>query len=267
MDGQAPPGLREQLQATIAAARRLLRAHVDLAKAEASEIVDAVKRVVALALGAIALIFAASLLLFIGGMVFLGEWLFGSSGWGVLLGSLLLIDLAVTAGLLAADVPGRRLGRDFVIAAIVGVVVGVVLAMNLLHQAWSTLGDNLAPSVDPAWRATVVAVIALAVVGAVLGLVLSARSGRLSVASALGLAVLGAIIGLITAATIATQVGAALGVLVALIVWPALSGIGVARRGIDSEALRAKFTPDETINETKETIEWVRARLPLAPKS
>jgi tetrahydromethanopterin S-methyltransferase subunit G len=267
LDGQAPPGLREQVLATIAAVKRLLRAHIDLAKAEIGEILDAVKRVIGLALGAVALLFAAALLLFIGGMVFLGEWLFGSSGWGVLLGSLLLIDLAVTFGLLAADVPGRRIGRDVGIAAIVGLVVGVVLALNLLHDAWSTFGDNLAPSIDPAWRPTIVAVVTLAIVGFVAGFLLSARGGRLSVPAALGLAALGAVIGLITAATIATQVGAALGVLVGLIVWPALSGIGVARRGIDTEGLKAKFTPDETINETKETIEWVRARVPLVPKS
>jgi hypothetical protein len=267
MDGQAPPGLREQIQATIAAARRLLRAHVDLAKAEAGEIVDAVKRVVGLALGALALIFAASLLLFIGGMVFLGEWLFGSSGWGVLLGSLLLIDLAITAGLLAVDVPGRRIGRDVGIAAIIGLAIGLALGFNLPHQGWASLGDSLAPSIDPAWRATVVAVVALAVVGAVLGFLLSARGGRLSLGAALGLAVIGVIAGLITAANVPAQPGAAIGVLVFLLIWPALSGMGVARRGIDGEALRAKFTPDETINETKETIEWVRARLPLAPKS
>jgi hypothetical protein len=39
------------------------------------------------------------------------------------------------------------------------------------------------------------------------------------------------------------------------------------RTGVDGEALMKRFTPTETIELTKETIEWVRARTPLAPKS
>jgi hypothetical protein len=42
---------------------------------------------------------------------------------------------------------------------------------------------------------------------------------------------------------------------------------GVQREGIDVEALRARFFPDETIATTKETIEWVRERTPLGPTS
>jgi hypothetical protein len=195
---QAPPGLIDQVRATFAAAKRLLRAHVELGKAELGEIVDAVKKVVGLALAALALLFAGALLLFIGGVLFLGDWLFGSIGWGVLLGFLLFLDLAVNAALAALDVRGRWLGVYLVVAAVLGGAVGAGLALGL------------------GWEA---------------------------------------------------RVAAALGTLVALIAWPIFAGIGVARRGIDGGALKAKFTPDETIDETKETIEWVRARLPLAPKS
>lgn len=198
MTEQAPPGLIDQLRLTYAAARRLLRAHVELGKAELGDIVDAVRKVVGLALVAVALLFAGGLLLFIGGVLFLGEWLFGSIGWGVLLGFLLFLDLAVNAALAALDVRGRWLGLYLVVAAVLGVAAGAGLAIGL---GWEV------------------------------------------------------------------RVAAALGTLVALIAWPILAGIAVARRGIDGEALKAKFTPDETIAETKETIEWVRARLPLAPKS
>jgi hypothetical protein len=198
VDQQAPPGLIDQVRATFAAAKRLLRAHVELGKAELGEIVDAVKRVIGLALAALALLLAAGLLLLIGGVLFLGEWLFGSIGWGVLLGFLLFLDLAINAGLAALDVRSSRLGLFLLIGIVLGVAVGLGLALGL---GWES---------------------------------------RLS---------------------------AALGTLVALVVWPVLAGVGVARRGIDGEALKAKFTPDETIDETKETIEWVRARLPLAPKS
>lgn len=198
MEEQAPPGLIDQVRATFAAAKRLLRAHIELGKAEAGDIVDAVKRVVGLALVALALLLAAGLLLFIGGVLFLGEWLFGSIGWGVLLGFLLFLDLGLNAALAALEVRGSRLG----LFLLIGVVLGVALALGL--------GLGLG------WEA------------------------RLS---------------------------AALGTLLALIAWPILAGIGVARGGIDGDALKAKFTPDATIDETKETIEWVRARLPLAPKS
>ncbi|HEY2916957.1 MAG TPA: hypothetical protein VGI98_07060 [Candidatus Limnocylindrales bacterium] len=198
MNEQVPPGLIDQVRATFAAAKRLVRAHVELGKAEAGDIVDAVKRVVGLVLVALALVVAAGLLLFIGGMLFLGEWLFGSIGWGVLLGFLLFLDLALNAGLAALDVRPSRLGLFLLIGVVVGVAVALGLAVGL---GWES------------------------------------------------------------------RLAAALGTLLALIVWPILAGVGVARRGIDGDALKAKFTPDATIDETKETIEWVRARLPLAPKS
>lgn len=263
----AAPGLIEQVRATIAAGRRLIRAHVELAKAELGEIMDAVRRVIGLALGALGLLLAAVLLIFIGGLLFLGEWLFGSMGWGVLLGSLLLIDLAVMAALAAVSVPGGRLGRDLGLAVILGLVVAIVLEYDLAHSAWASLGDSLLPGIDSGWRADVVAVVALAVVGAILGLVLSARGGHASGGAAATGAAVGILAGLVSAASVPGQVGAALGVLVALIAWPLFSGIGVARRGIDTGAFKARFMPDETIEEAKETMEWVRARVPLAPKS
>jgi len=268
VDQLVPPGLRQQLMATIDAAKRLVRAHLELAKAEASDIVDAVKRLVGLALAALGVVLLLALLLFVGGILFLGEWLFGSIGWGVLLGGLLLLDVALLLALLAVDVPGRRLGRDAVVALVVGLAFGLVLGFDLAHRGWSSLGDQVLPTVDPAWRATLAAVASLAIVGAVLGFVARIRSGGgAAIGGAIGVAVVGAILGLITAASISPQVGAALGVLAGLIAWPVLMGYGVARSGIDGEALKAKFTPDQSIEQAKETIEWVRARAPLAPKS
>ena len=41
----------------------------------------------------------------------------------------------------------------------------------------------------------------------------------------------------------------------------------VFRNGIDKEKLRARFVPDQTIETTKETIEWVREQMPLGRKS
>ena len=62
-------------------------AHVDLAKAEATAIGIEVGKVAALAAGAIVLVIIALAILIIGLSLFLGEWLLGSMGWGVLHGS------------------------------------------------------------------------------------------------------------------------------------------------------------------------------------
>lgn len=265
-----PPGLRSQIGATFEAIKRLVGAHVDLAKAEAGDIVDNVKRMVGLAGVAIGLLVLAAMLLFIGGTLFLGEWLFGSIGWGVLLGTLLFIDLALVALLAALDVSGRRIGVAFLLAVAVGAGVGLLLAFDVLHQGWRALGDAVATTIvaDEPTRTILTAVVGLAVIAGLIGFIGGIRGG---IGSAIGglvaAAIVGALIGWVTSIPIAAQVGAALGVLVALIAWPVLAGMDVMRTGIDGEAIAKKFTPDETIELTKETIEWVRARTPLVPKS
>ena len=79
--------------------------------------------------------------------------------------------------------------------------------------------------------------------------------------------VVGALLGGLTVISLPPTVGAAIGALVALVLWPILAGREVMQTGVDGEAIMRKFTPDETIGLTKETIEWVRARMPLVPKS
>jgi hypothetical protein len=194
----APSGLRHQLGATFDAAKRLGRAHVDLAKAEAGEIVGEVRRMVLLIALALGFLFATGMLIVIGLPLFLGEWLLGSIGWGVLLGAFLLIDIALVTVLVAIGAAGGRL--------VLGLAVGVILAagVGLALATWTAIPDTI---------------------------------------------------------------DAALGIWVGLIAWPIVTGIGVVRGGFDGEALKQRFVPDQTIELTKETIEWVRARTPLAPKS
>lgn len=268
--GGEPLGIRAQLGATFAAGKRLLNAHIDLAKAEAADIAGSVARMVGLFAVAFVMVLLVGMLFLVGGMLFLGEWLFGSIGWGVLLGSLLLLDVALSCVLVALDVSAKRVGASFGAAAILGVIVGVVMGLDLTHRGWTALGDSLAAQFDPNTRAVLLAMGILALVFAVIGVVLGIRAhagGGGIVARLVGFAILGAFLGGLTVISIPAQVGAALGVLVALIAWPVLAGRDLLRTGIDGEALKKKFMPETTIELTKETIEWVRARTPLGPKS
>jgi hypothetical protein len=263
-----PPGIRDQLGATVSAGKRLFTAHVDLAKAEVGEIVGNVTRMVGLIGAAIGVLVFAGLLFTIGAILWLGDWLFGSIGWGALLGFLLFLDVAIVAVLMAFDVKGRRLGSSLLVAAVLGIVVGMVMGLDLTHRGWTLLGDNLWPSGDPSNRAVLLAAGISALVLGVLGLITGLRSGvGGAIVRLIAGAVLGAVLGLITVISLPTQVGAAFGVLVALIAFPALAGWDLYRKGIDGEALKQKFIPQNTIDLTKETIEWVRARTPLVPKS
>jgi hypothetical protein len=210
-----------------------------------------------------------ALFLPIGGLLFLGEWIFGSIGWGLLHGTLLLIAVAIEAALLGFAVDGRRIGIDFGLALLVGAVVGVVLGLDLTNRGWSELGARLLPDADPASRPLLIAVIVMAIVGAVVGLVAAGRAGGGGAAAGglVGGAIAGALLGALTAITFGPRVGAAVGVVAGLVAWPTLTGIVVARRGVDTEALKARFWPSTTIETAKETIEWVRERTPLGPKS
>ena len=267
-DSGKPVGLRAQLGATFAAGKRLLRAHVDLGKAELADIVDEVKRMVALIGAAIGILVVAGFLFLIGGVLFLGEWLFGSIGWGALLGFLLLADVALVLVLLALDVKGGRVGSAFVIAAGAGIAVGVVLALNLTNRGWTALGDQVAAAYNPDTRTVLLALGISAAVLGILGFIVQIRNGfGAAIGGLIGGAVVGALIGGLTVIAIPAQAGAAIGVLVTLIAWPILAGRDVMRTGVDGEALAKKFTPEATIGLTKETIEWVRARMPLVPKS
>jgi hypothetical protein len=247
---------------------RLVAAHIELGKAEFGAIMDEVKKVAALVGLAIAVLILVGFLVPIGLALFLGDWLFGSMGWGILHGTLLLMGIAVAALLGALGTGGGTILRDLVVAVVIGVVVGVALALDLTNQLWATIGRELAPGIDEGVRPLVVGATALALLGAFLGLIIGARGGTSgAIAGLVGGAILGALLGAFSAITFGIQVGAAMGVTVALIAWLALMGAGAARRGIDTDALKARFYPDETIDMTKETIEWVRAQTPLGPKS
>ncbi len=192
-----PKGLRDQIGAVRDAVMRLLNAHINLARTEASEIGAEIGRAALLAGTAFGALFVLGLLVPIGGMLFLADWLLGSMGWGVLLGVLLLLDVALITVLVGLGVSGSRIGRDFLVAVLAASVVTILLVKFIAGP----------------------------------------------------------------------QISAALGLTTLYVAWPILMGLGTARSGVDMDALKARFYPSQTIETTKETIEWVRERTPLGRKS
>jgi hypothetical protein len=322
------PGLRDQFGATKAAAKRLVDAHVELGKAEMADITDAVKKVAVMAGIAVVAGLAAGLLLLIGLPLFLGEWIFGSIGWGLLHGVLFLAAVVVGALLVAVDVPASRIAASLLLGAFVGAVAAIALGLDLTNRGWGLVGDALLPAAAPDARPLAAALVVLPIVGAVVlglgglasglrgggertswptgiptalyvgwlsaflyaystgiawfdpvllgvgvvgfvvALVVLAVLGRWRVGGSLvvGLAggtLLGLLVGVGTAIAFGPRVGAAVGVTVGLVTWIAGMGAAVAASPPDFEAMKDKFIPRKTIDMTKETIEWVRARMPL----
>jgi hypothetical protein len=263
------PGLIDQAKSTKDAAQGLVGAHVELAKAEFADIADAAKRAAALVGIAIGAAIVAGLILTVGIPLFLGEAIFGSMGWGILLGVLLLAAIAV-AGIAIALRPAVNapIGRPFVLAAIIGLVVGVVLGLDLTNRAWAAVATAAVPGLPEAWRPVAVGVLALAIVGAVVGLVVGLASGAGgggTIGALIAGLIAGALVGWLTAFAPGPRVGAAIGVAVGLIAWIALMGAGIARGGWNTDALKDRFWPSRTIDMTKETIEWARNRVPGSP--
>ena len=91
-----PRSLGEQFGRTRKALLGLVSAHVKLLSAELSEIMAEIKRAAALGGVALACLFLAGMLAFVGSILWLDEWVFGSIGWGVLHGPELLLAVAVT---------------------------------------------------------------------------------------------------------------------------------------------------------------------------
>ena len=262
----AAPGIREQIRRTRDAIVGLGRAHIDLARAEAGEIGGEIKRAAALGGVAIACLLFLAFFLPVGLLLFVGEWLFGSIGWGLLHGTELLIAVAVLAGLLA--IRARGLGRATAVAALTGIVLAVLLGSGVLNALWRSVGDAFVVG-DPGWRPLAIGMIVVGLIGAVVGGILGARAtGRRGATGGIvaGL-VIGALAGGFSAITFGWRVGAALGVTIGLAAWPILMGVAVARQGVDAETLKARFWPKATIDTVKETIEWAKSRTPLGPTS
>jgi hypothetical protein len=260
-----PPGLRAQIGIVRDAAMALVMAHVDLAKAEATAIAGEIGRVAAAGFAAFMLVVFAVFLAVIGTSLVIGEAFLGSIGWGVLHGVELFIALAVAAVLLALGISPRRIVVALIEGILVGVVVGVVLATNLLNQAYTYIGDKSGMAVATDYRPLVVGMLLVGGLGLLVGVIAAiqmggAKGGRF-VAIA-GMTVAGVALGAFTAITFKPEVGAGIGIALGYLTWIAMMAVDVSRTGIDVEALQARFTPTQSIETGKETLEWLQKRMP-----
>ena len=131
--------------------RRLVDAHIELAKAEFAQIGGAVAQLAALVGCAIMLLVLVVILLVLGTSMFLGEWLFGSIGWGILHGSLFFVGLALTAVMVALAFSPIRLFLWFLLAFVIGILASLIFGFDILNQAYAAI-NALLPGVDAANR-------------------------------------------------------------------------------------------------------------------
>jgi hypothetical protein len=244
---------------------RLAMAHVDLAKAEATQIGTEAGKVAAAFGLALVLVLIAATLFVLGMALFLAEWLLGSMGWGILHGLEACIAVALSLVLAGLGIRAARIVAAIAIGIIVGVVVALVLAFWIFNRIYEAIATGLNLALDPATAPLAVGVALMAIIGAVVGVVIAARSvptwgGRIGIV--VGFAVVGAIVGALTAITYDPQVAAGIGIAVGYATWIVVLAMDVARTGIDVEALKLRFTPTQSIETGKETLEWLQRRMP-----
>jgi hypothetical protein len=243
---------------------RLAQAHIDLAKAEFSAIKGEIARVAALVGIAIAVLLFAGIMAIIGTSLFLGEWLLGSIGWGVLHGILLFVAIAIACAVAALGVSGGRIGRSFLLGLLVAVVVGIGLALALPNRAYRSLGEGMLPTVEPGVRPLAIGIIVIGIIGLGIGVIgaLRTRGAGFRGGSILAGALAGAALGAISAVETGTQVGAALGITAGYVIWILAMTVDVVRTGVDVDALKARFYPTQTIETSKETLAWLQSKMP-----
>ena len=279
---QRPPGLGAQFGRTRSALLGLIAAHFKLLSVELSEIMSELKRAAALGGAAFALLFLAGMLAIVGSILWLDEWVFGSIGWGALHGTAALIAVAVSLVMLIIPHAAPRLGLAFFVSLVVAVVVFAILWLQLTSRAFGWVGDSFFASLTWPFDGHVVAVadrplaagvIVLATVFGVLGAIVGFVVGSSPlnrIAAAIGVAILGVVVGGLLGGLFGVPMSWGISIAVALAVflpvYAVLAAILVLKNA-DFEELKNHLLPNQTIETTKETIEWVREQMPLGRKS
>jgi hypothetical protein len=188
-------------------------------------------------------------LLYVGTWLFLGEWLFGSIGWGVLHGSLFTVALIVPIGLDLGGGWTGAWGRGLLIGAVGTVLLSILFASNVLREAAVAAGQQLETvlPLEPALLPTLVGAVAGALILGVLLLIVGMRTGAAGQLLLVGI-VAGLIVGsILGSVTFDIQGAIAVGLTFGLIGWIGASGLLAARRGFDPAARYDALVPRESI--------------------
>lgn len=248
----------------------LFHAHVALFRAEVDQIVGELKVLATLAGIALGIAFMTGVLVWVGGFLFLGEWLFGSIGWGLAHG--LLFGLGLIVALVLAMVGGsrRRAVLSFVLVVVIVVVVALLCGLNVANNAAASVASNL---VSPLNSPGVVALLGGIIVGALLFAVLLAFVGGLR--GAIGGLFLGAFLGifggwLIGGAPWTWPPAVGFAITIGLIAWPILNVI-FNWSSLDPAERFSRLYPRQSIDAANDTKAWLeeqwQTRLPKRGKS
>ena len=251
-DATPPASLAEQIGRTRASVGRLVSAHVGLLKAEIGEIIDQLKVIGTLAGVVLVLALLMANMLFIGGLLFLGEWLFGSIGWGLAHGVLLALALIVVLVMGILGAPARAALIGLLIALVLTVAIAVLCGSNVAYNAAVQIGANIA---QPFGSPGVIALIAGAVIGALLFVLLLGRmAGRGGAIAGLFVgALMGGLVGwLIGGAPWTWPPAAGFAITIGLICWPIVTA-AVALPGLDPAERFSRLYPKQSIEAFAET--------------
>ena len=257
VDEGAPASVVEQFGRTRSSFTRLVRAHVDLLKAEIGEILDQIKLLATLAGVALAILLFVASMLYVGGFLFLGEWLFGSIGWGFAHG--ILFGLALVVSLMLAIVGASAASNvgGFLAGGVVAIAVALLAGSNVGYNTATYAAQNL---VSPLNSAGVVALIAGAIVSALLFALVMWRAvggfGGIVGGMVIGI-VLGAIVGwLVAGAPWTWPPAVGFGITIGLVAWPIVSA-ALAIPGLDMAERFGKLYPRQSIEAANETRAWL----------
>ncbi|MGZ6294946.1 MAG: phage holin family protein [Candidatus Limnocylindrales bacterium] len=256
-----------QARRALEAGRRLAQAHLALLRAELGEIAAEVGKIAALGGGIFVIAVFAALLLTIGTTLFLGEWLFGSMGWGVLHGVLLSIALIVTIAFVIVEAPGRFNGYGLLAGLLAGLLTLLVFGTNLPRKLAEGAGQALldrGANLDPAWAPVVAAMVFVSLLLGVLLLIVGWRvgAGRGGIYGLVGGLILGLPLGAFLGGLTWSLNGAvAAAIAVGLLTWPIVSLVALARSDFDVTQRFRRLWPRETYRAALETREFLERQM------
>jgi hypothetical protein len=268
-DAEPAPGFFEQVGRTRAAFGRLAGAHTALLRAELADIFAELKVLSIQAGIALGLALLMVNMLFVGGFLFLGEWLFGSLGWGLAHGALLAMALIVVVAMAMLGTGRGPVLGGLLLAAVATVGLALLLASNIAHNTAAYAAQQLSAPLDTAEAVSAIA--GALVLGLLLAIVMARLGGAGGAVAGLVVgAVLGAILGYLVGSAWTLAPAVAFAITIGLVLWPILVVV-LAWPNLDPAERFARLKPTQTIETTKETKawlekEWQRRRTKLGRK-